>query len=122
MERVSTETASPAVPVEAVTAALRADVEWARTRPRPVVWQAASSERVRVMLEAAAPHIAAPRPTAAECDRLYRMLAEFDDAIGAVKRALMMTAALDDADREIVAAGWAALRVLEGAEEDARDG
>ena len=56
--------------------------------------------------------------TGAQCDRLRQLVAEHQDALSAVRRALDLTAALDDADREIIAAGRAGLKVLEGAEEE----
>ena len=58
--------------------------------------------------------------TSAQCDRLRQMTAEYGDALSAVRGALDLTAALDDADREIIAAGRAGLKVLEGSEEESR--
>jgi hypothetical protein len=54
--------------------------------------------------------------TDAQCERLRQMTDEWGDAIGAVRRALDLTAALDDADRGIIAAGREALKVLSGEE------
>lgn len=59
--------------------------------------------------------------TSAQCDRLRQMVTEHQEAAVAVRRALDLTAALDDADREIIAAGRAGLKVLEGSEEESRD-
>ena len=53
----------------------------------------------------------------AQCDRLRQMVSEYQDAISAVRAGLEMTAALDDADRAVIAAARDALRVLEGAGE-----
>jgi hypothetical protein len=58
--------------------------------------------------------------TGAQCDRLRQMVTEHENALSAVRRALDLTAALDDADRRIIAAARAALRVLEGSEEESR--
>ena len=56
--------------------------------------------------------------TGAQCDGLRRMVTEYQDALSAVRRALDLTAPLDDADREIIAAGREALKVLEGTEKE----
>jgi hypothetical protein len=58
------------------------------------------------------------RPTDDECSRLRQMVTGHENALSAVKRALDLTAALDDADREIIAAGRAGLKVLEGSEDE----
>ena len=63
------------VPAGAVTAALLADAGYARKPPRPAVWQAVSSERARVMLEAAAPLIGAA-VAAAERERIAARMDE----------------------------------------------
>ena len=58
--------------------------------------------------------------TAVQCDRLRREVAEWDGALSAVRLALDLTAALDDADRGIIAAGREALKVLSGEEVQGR--
>ena len=60
--------------------------------------------------------------TTAQCDRLRQMVTDHQDALSAVRRALEFAAALDGADREIIAAGRAGLKVLAGSEEEAPDG
>ena len=60
--------------------------------------------------------------TTAQCDALRRLVTEHQEAAVAVRRALDLTAALDDTDREIIAAGRAGLKVLEGSEEEAGNG
>ncbi len=59
--------------------------------------------------------------SAVECDRLRQMVTEQEDALSAVRRGLELTAALDDADRAIIAAAWEGLKVLEGSEEEIPD-
>ena len=58
--------------------------------------------------------------TPAQCERLRREVAEWDGALSAVRLALDLTAALDDADRGIIAAGREALKVLSGEEVQGR--
>ncbi len=62
---------------------------------------------------------AAPEPmTAAECDRLRQMAGEHGGAVKAVRKALVFARmeAQDGPDEAMVAAAWAALKVLSGEE------
>ena len=72
---------------------------------------------LRKMVPAGSPQEPARPPlTPAECDRLRAMTARWENAAQAVRKGLEMTAALDDADRAVIAAAWAGLKVLEGSE------
>lgn len=113
----------PPVPDEAVDASLEAVARYWKGS-RSVLQAYPSRPLTRVMLEAAAPHITAPRLTDGECDRLREMVTEHEEAVKAVERALEFAAAFARTGQHhvIIAKAREALRVLEGAEEETRDG